>query len=101
MKKFEVSEEFIKEAHSAACSDWKKKIEEQFPDAFERPFFNFGSEYSIDTRNSDGPLMIGRGIAPAGKENKCLVVMTGWEVVTEEVVRYGSTYTTLSFKKKK
>lgn len=30
-----VSKEFVLEAHKAACSDWKKKLEEQFPDVFE------------------------------------------------------------------
>jgi hypothetical protein len=32
--KLEVSEEFVREAHKAACVDWKLKIEEQFPDLF-------------------------------------------------------------------
>jgi hypothetical protein len=32
---FETSEEFVKEAHKEACHDWKKKIEEQFPELFE------------------------------------------------------------------
>ena len=31
-----VSEEFIKEGHAAACSEWKKRIEQEFPDLFER-----------------------------------------------------------------
>lgn len=35
MKKLEVSEEFVKEAHRAACSTWKGKIEKEFPELFE------------------------------------------------------------------
>lgn len=32
-----VSAEFVKEAHNAACDEWKKKIEEQFPSVFTDP----------------------------------------------------------------
>jgi len=31
---FTVEKQFILDAHSAACADWKKKIETQFPDLF-------------------------------------------------------------------
>ena len=30
-----VSKEFVLEAHKAACSDWKNKLEKQFPEVFE------------------------------------------------------------------
>mgnify|MGYP006359178325 FL=1 len=30
--KYEVDESFITEAYDAACDDWKKKLEEKFPD---------------------------------------------------------------------
>lgn len=33
---FTVTEEFVREAHSAACSTWKTKIEKEFPDLFEK-----------------------------------------------------------------
>jgi hypothetical protein len=32
---FTVSKEFVLEAHKAACSDWKRRLEEQFPEVFE------------------------------------------------------------------
>lgn len=32
-----VSAEFVKEAHKAACDEWKKKIEDQFPSVFTDP----------------------------------------------------------------
>lgn len=35
MKKLEVSEEFVKEAHASACKEWKKRIEREFPSLFE------------------------------------------------------------------
>ena len=31
-REFKVSESFIREAHSAACKDWKRKLEMQFPE---------------------------------------------------------------------
>ena len=34
MKKFEVTEEFIKEAHKAACGEWRERIEKELPDIF-------------------------------------------------------------------
>lgn len=35
MKKYEVSETFIKEAYEAACETWKGKIKKEFPKLFE------------------------------------------------------------------
>lgn len=35
MKKVEISVSFILEAHKAACSDWKRKIEEELGDDWE------------------------------------------------------------------
>jgi len=35
MKKLETTKEFVMSAHQAACSDWKRKIEEEFPSLFE------------------------------------------------------------------
>lgn len=34
-KSFCVGESFIREAHAAACPEWKKRIENQFPGLFE------------------------------------------------------------------
>jgi hypothetical protein len=36
MKILNVTENFVKEAHAAACSEWKQKIEKQFPNIFPR-----------------------------------------------------------------
>lgn len=33
-KELKVSEEFVLEAYKVACTDWKKKLENQFPDVF-------------------------------------------------------------------
>ncbi len=41
MKKVKVSKDFILEAHKAACSEWKSKIENELPDLF-KPKFEIG-----------------------------------------------------------
>lgn len=33
---FTVTEEFVREAHGAACSTWKQRIEKEFPELFEK-----------------------------------------------------------------
>lgn len=33
-KELKVNKEFIKEAHTAACSEWKTRIKKEFPDVF-------------------------------------------------------------------
>mgnify|MGYP003402259273 CR=1 FL=1 len=35
MKKIETTKRFVMSAHQAACQDWKRKIEEEFPSLFE------------------------------------------------------------------
>lgn len=35
-----VSKEFVREAHAAACVEWKEKIEAQFPTLFPKVFDN-------------------------------------------------------------
>lgn len=38
MKKFEVDEQFIRDAHKVACKEWKTKLEEKFPEAFPKTY---------------------------------------------------------------
>lgn len=42
--KFTVTKEFVREAHGAACSTWKTKIEKEFPDLFKTEL-EFGKWY--------------------------------------------------------
>jgi hypothetical protein len=49
--------EFVKQAHAAACSDWKQKIEKKFPKIFEvelspagKALKEFGKEYVCDPK---------------------------------------------------
>ena len=51
----ESRKEFIKKAHSAACSDWKKNIEKEFPELFKKYGLEIGKWYKID--NEDGYLL--------------------------------------------
>jgi transcriptional antiterminator Rof (Rho-off) len=37
-KKVEVSVDFVKFAHASACNKWKGKIENEFPDLFEKTY---------------------------------------------------------------
>lgn len=41
MKTFKVTENFIKEAHTAACGKWKDRLEKEFPEVFETPYDEF------------------------------------------------------------
>lgn len=62
-KKVTLSSDFVKQAHSAACEDWKKKIEQELPELFPKVeltekakrFFSWNSgsyeHYWIDNLN--------------------------------------------------
>jgi hypothetical protein len=82
---FEVSEKFIQEAYTSACSEWKQKIKEKFPEAILEKPFNFDKSWTVTTSNQgDRPIIIGQGWAPDGKEFECLVVNDGWEMRVSE-----------------
>jgi hypothetical protein len=89
---FVVSKDFIKQAHKAACSEWKQKIEEQFPEMFMSKEYEFGESVVIteggcngSVKVDDSPLVIGTFWAPKDLKRKCLVVNPGWKMnVTEE-----------------
>lgn len=94
-KKLTVDEDFVRQAHEAACSDWKQKIEEQFPDLFPG-YYKFGKKFELSTM-INGPLGIAFGCAPTGLEHQCLVVASGYELE----VRHHNGYQLLFFKEKK
>jgi hypothetical protein len=58
--------------------------------------FEFGNNYTVCSYFDGGPLMIGHGVAPDELKGKCLIVSSGYEMVTEEF--NGSTV--ISFKQK-
>lgn len=45
---FKITKEFIIEAHKAACSDWKNRIEKEFPEAFPKGL-EIGKWYVYDS----------------------------------------------------
>ena len=49
VKCVEVPESFVREAYKAACADWKKKLDTQFPELELNPivFFALGSKFKI------------------------------------------------------
>lgn len=59
-KKVEVSVDFVKLAHTSACSDWKRKIEKEFPSLFEEKY-RAGSRISITTADTSEYLLINIG----------------------------------------
>jgi hypothetical protein len=78
-KNYTVDEKFIKDAHKAACGEWKVKMEKKFPEVFKSSLFEFGlGDAGFRLTTASSPLVIGAGLAPAGKEGKCLVVSEGY-----------------------
>lgn len=85
-KEFTVDIDFIKKAHAAACGDWKVILESKFPDAFKPQPFEFKKETTLTTSTlpNDLPFLVGRSWAPAGKEMKCLVLHSRYDVIVTE-----------------
>ena len=50
---YKISEEFVLEAHEAACLEWKESIEKQFPELFEsKKIYPIGTKVLINTTTS-------------------------------------------------
>lgn len=78
MSQHNVSAEFIKQAHAAACSEWKKKIQEQFPSLFPT-VFEFGIEpLQLSTFSSGKPVMLANDICDGKYRGKALLVSRDW-----------------------
>jgi hypothetical protein len=98
---YQVDADFIKEAHSAACDSWKRKIEEKFPDAFPKdPRFEFKEVFTVTTdvtSNDDAPFGVILGIASEDKdEYKGLVVSREYTAT----IRIQKEYQIIEFHKK-
>jgi len=98
-----VPKSIIDEALCSVCSDWKKKIIEEFKYNDQNPYFNFGKNsdqdgilYTIRTHFNDGPIMIGHGLVPVEERNHCLLVSSEYELIVEDLREYKK----LKFKKK-
>lgn len=82
---YQVSAEFIKKAHYAAGSEWKKKIEQQFPDVFKPKVFKFGmEEHTLSTYSSGLPVGVANHIAEGKYRGEALLVRRDWKAVIIE-----------------
>jgi len=84
-KKVSVEKEFIIEAHRAASSEWKAKLERQFPELFDDGVVTFGTRFVTTLDSNEGnPFFIGDCIAPEGLERKCLVLRGDYKAEIKE-----------------
>ena len=95
MKTHEVSEELLKEIFDDASEDVKTRLKEEFPDVFS-DLFCFGKEHTLTSQLTNGPLLIGMGMAPKELKHKCLIVNPIFKM---EIVKHEGT-TMLKFIKK-
>jgi hypothetical protein len=99
----EVSEEFIRKAHSAADTEWKNKISTQYPELFgpryiqlinssgdvRKNTLNLGTYGVTPEPGKDVTLTIGRGmVSDEAKRDRCIVV-SGKDVKDVSVVKEG------------
>jgi len=78
---FAVDEAFIKEAHKAACPEWKKKLETKFPTVLKKQdeYLKIPTKLTLYTYKD---IWIGNVYAPDGKENKCIMSSTHQPIVS-------------------
>lgn len=48
MKTYTIEESFIRQAHKAACQQWKTKIEEKFPEVFPKVIYKVGNRFKLE-----------------------------------------------------
>lgn len=87
---YQTTAKFVREMAKSklVCSEWRSKIESQFPTVFEtteseptRELVSFGKNFNLTTQSDT--LMIGRGMAPGGIEYKCLILCADIEMEVE------------------
>lgn len=98
-----VPKSLIDEALSNVCSEWRKKIIEEFEYNKQNPYFNFRQNwdadeisYTISTSFNYGPIMIGHMLVPVEERDLCLLVSSEYELIVGD---FGD-YKKLKFKKK-
>jgi len=80
-EEYKVDKDFILQAHKAACSEWKGKLEDKFPDVFiDQPVQFLHKELLVTSHTRGGVLYIGNISAEKSLENKCLIVGDGYRV---------------------
>jgi len=89
-----VDAEFLKAAHAAACTEWKKKLEKKYPSVFKKPKTWKPKELVRITGDDRDDIFIGLSLAPTGLSNKCLMMRTS--KVKPKITTSGE-YTVVSF----
>lgn len=93
-----VDADFLKAAHAAACSEWKKKLEKKYPSVFKKPKTwkpkSFGSRATFNGDNTKD-IFIGLALAPDGLYSKCLMMKA--DKVVPEITSDGE-YFVVTFK---
>lgn len=83
----QVNESFIKEAHRAACKEWKYRIEQEFPTIFP-PTHKIGTRYSGDGSDyilaQTGPGMVALISLGTGNRLKDPIEVKDNERITQE-----------------
>ena len=82
-KEFKVNKEFITEAHKSACSVWKKKIENKFPEAFKV----IDGTWMINTQHGDCLVLIPEGymndgVSPSSHSGRVTVAIHDYRTVS-------------------
>lgn len=93
-----VDADFLKAAHAAACSEWKKKLEKKYPSVFKKPKtwkpMPLGSKITLSGDGSKD-IFIGMGLAPDGLTGRCLMMRK--DKVVPEITSEGQ-YFVVTFK---
>jgi hypothetical protein len=99
---FSIDKEFILKAHGAACDNWKKQIEEKFPELFQDDRYNFTQAFTITTSFGGNPIAILNGLAKDERDqHRGLIVDKEYEVVVRNDAADAVGYTVIEFHKKK
>jgi len=104
---FTVDEKFIKEAHGAACSEWKQKLEKKFPEVFASKFFKFNEDHVVSIScTNESPLFVANGLAASTElQMTSLMVADRYEMSVIDksgnVLAKYPDHTSIAFTKKK
>lgn len=81
-KSYSVDEAFILEGYKAAGSEMRAKLKKKFPEVFKPKEIEFkdGFKTNVDVSSSNEAFYIGRGHAPSGLTDKCLILQDGVKV---------------------
>ncbi len=85
-KTYSVDEAFILEGYKAAGSTMKGKLKKKFPDLFKPKEIEFKEYFKTSATQDDSneAFYIGRGHAPVGLVNKCLILQEGVSVKVQK-----------------